>query len=112
MRTHAKNLSILAAACFLVRVLPAFALPAWPTCIAWLIEKEKKRGEPGLPAPVPRDADINPCSVARESYSQKKEWGKQFPVSYFIFRPLSFYLAARFLACAVYYPIKASRPFR
>ncbi|HBA62167.1 MAG TPA: hypothetical protein DCZ92_15410 [Elusimicrobia bacterium] len=30
----------------------------------------------------------------REGYTQKKEWEKQFPVSYFIFRPLSFYLAS------------------
>lgn len=30
----------------------------------------------------------------RASYAQKREWEKQFPVSYYIFRPLSFPLAA------------------
>jgi phosphatidylglycerophosphate synthase len=30
----------------------------------------------------------------RESYFQKRDWEKQFPVSYFVFRPLSFYLAS------------------
>lgn len=28
----------------------------------------------------------------RQSYAQKREWEKQFPVSFYIFRPLSFYV--------------------
>ncbi len=31
-------------------------------------------------------------SDIRNAYAQKKEWEKQFPVSYFLFRPLSFYV--------------------
>ncbi len=30
----------------------------------------------------------------KDSYIQKKDWEKQFPISYFIFRPISFYLAS------------------
>lgn len=32
-------------------------------------------------------------SQIKEAYAQKREWEKQFPVSYFIFRPASFYVA-------------------